>query len=317
MTPVARKSTYQVIHSLPDSATEWQKDSAVQAYFRPGENNRYSDRPDTLGLPGQRYDSPAGLLHSDSIAYPAAYVDTMPYMCRQTTGKVMPEPVTYRVGGDSLVSSLLMLCIVVALGSLACSGKFVTRMMKKMFYVENERTTIVPDTAGELRHQGILVAVTCIMLAVAFYSYGLYRDAGWMMPARRPLLAACLLSVVGYFLVKVLLYQFVNWVFFDWKKNEQWNKSQLFLTAMEGIALAPIVMLLVFGDMPVPTAMIAVAIVVILVKILTFYKGYLIFFRRMGAFLQNFLYFCALEMMPLVGLVGLLEAFNYYLKINF
>ena len=51
-----KKSTYQIISELPQDATEWQKDSAVQAYFHPGENNHYSDQPDTLGLPGQRAD---------------------------------------------------------------------------------------------------------------------------------------------------------------------------------------------------------------------------------------------------------------------
>jgi len=318
MTPIGRKSTYQVVHSLPDSATEWQKDSAVQAYFRPGENNRYSDRPDTLGLPGQRYDAPEGQLRPDSLGYPVAYVDTLPQTCRPTAGTVMPEPVAYRAGADNLVALLLMASVVAGMLALAFSGKFVARMAKNFFYAENERTTTVPDTVGELRNQGVLAAITCIMLAVACYGLSLSTDGGgWLAVARRPLLAACSLAVVGYFLFKAALYQFVNWVFFDWKKNEQWNKAQLFLTAMEGVALTPIVMALVFGNLSLPVAAGMMAAVIILVKILTFYKGYLIFFRRKGAFSQNFLYFCALELIPLVGLVGLLEAFSHFLKINF
>lgn len=318
MTLVGQKSTYQVIHSLPDSATEWQKDSAVQAYFRPGENNRYSDRPDTLGLPGRRYDPPAGYLRTDSLAYPVAYVDTMPLSCRPTSTTVMPEPVTYRAGSDNLVSTLLMGSLIVGLLSLAFSGKFIMRMSKNFFYVENERTTTVPDTASELRHQGILVVITSIMLGVVCYGITLHADMeGWTAVERRPLLAICLASIVAFFLFKAALYQFVNWVFFDRKKNEQWNKSLLFLTAMEGVVLTPIVMALVFGDLSLSAALIGMAIVVFLGKILTFYKSYLIFFRRTGAFLQNFMYFCALELIPLVGLVGLLEAFSHFLKIIF
>ena len=91
----------------------------------------------------------------------------------------------------------------------------------------------------------------------------------------------------------------------------------LFITAMEGLLLTPFVLLHIFGDLSLQITLIGVAFVIILAKILTFYKCYLIFFQRFGAILQIFLYFCALEMIPLVGLVGLLETFNEYLKINF
>ena len=86
---------------------------------------------------------------------------------------------------------------------------------------------------------------------------------------------------------------------------------------MEGLLLAPFVLLHVFGGLSLQIALIGVASVIFLAKILTFYKCYLIFFQRLGAIMQIFLYFCALEMIPLVVLVGLLETFNEYLKINF
>ena len=86
---------------------------------------------------------------------------------------------------------------------------------------------------------------------------------------------------------------------------------------MEGVLLSPFVLLHVFGSLSLQITLIGVASVVILAKILTFYKCYLIFFQRFGAILQIFLYFCALEMIPLVGLVGLLETFNEFLEINF
>ena len=124
-------------------------------------------------------------------------------------------------------------------------------------------------------------------------------------------------AFVGYFLIKAALYQFVNWVFFDKKKIEQWNKSLLFLTAMEGIAATPAVLLFIFGNLSLSACLIIVVIVAILTKLCTFYKCYLIFFQRFGAFLQIFLYFCALELIPMVGLVELLETLNNNLKINF
>ncbi len=46
-------------------------------------------------------------------------------------------------------------------------------------------------------------------------------------------------------------------------------------------------------------------------------KAYIIFFRRNGVFLQIFLYFCALEVVPLFALWGGLVLISHYLKINF
>ena len=58
-------------------------------------------------------------------------------------------------------------------------------------------------------------------------------------------------------------------------------------------------------------------IVLILVKSLTFFKSYVIFFRRKGYFLQNILYFCALELVPLASFGGFVAITINYLKINF
>ena len=318
MALLLRKSTYQVIHELPDSATEWQKDSAVQAYFQPGQDIHYSDRPDTLGLPGQRYDAPAGTLRADSLGFPSAYVDSFAWIGqgRAHVAKAA-DPVAYRPGADNLVSSVIMVGCLVAILALARSLRFVMKMSKNLFFTENERTTAVPDTSAELRSQGWLVLFTSLMLAVAYYAWSLASDGGVIFLPRHGLLLVYLASVIIYFLFKAGLYQWVNWVFFDGKKIEQWNKSILFITAMEGLLLAPFVLLHVFGGMSLQIALIGVVSVIFLAKILTFYKCYLIFFQRLGAIMQIFLYFCALEMIPLVVLVGLLETFNEYLKINF
>ena len=47
------------------------------------------------------------------------------------------------------------------------------------------------------------------------------------------------------------------------------------------------------------------------------YKSYAIFFKHGGGIVQNILYFCALELMPLLALVGILQITGNYLKVNF
>jgi len=54
-----------------------------------------------------------------------------------------------------------------------------------------------------------------------------------------------------------------------------------------------------------------------LVKILTFYKSYIIFFKQKRYFLQIILYFCALEIVPLFALWGGLLSIVDLFKIKF
>ena len=78
--------------------------------------------------------------------------------------------------------------------------------------------------------------------------------------------------------------------------------------------LFPNVMLLAYFNLSIKHAVIYALAVIILVKLLSFYKAYLIFFRRNGAILQFFLYFCALELMPLGALCGAMVTMDRYLK---
>ena len=81
--------------------------------------------------------------------------------------------------------------------------------------------------------------------------------------------------------------------------------------------LFPIVLLLSFFNLNVKSALICTLIVLMLVKSLTFFKSFAIFFRRKGNFLQNILYFCALELVPLASFGGFVAITINYLKINF
>ena len=57
-------------------------------------------------------------------------------------------------------------------------------------------------------------------------------------------------------------------------------------------------------------------IVLSIIKILTIFKSYIIFFSRNVVKLQIILYFCALEMVPLLFLWSILNATANMLKIN-
>lgn len=232
---------------------------------------------------------------------------------------VAGDPVPYTLRSDNMIALSLLLCFVVFSVSLARSKHFITRQLKKSFDTPHgDDDELVSETSGELRFQFFLVFVGCLLIALAGYLFVTDRIAQTFVLANDFQLIALLFgAMVSYYGVKALLHTIVNNVFFGSKKNIQFLKASLFLTASMSVLLFPLVMLMIYFDYSVQNAIYFFVFVLIMVKILTFYKSWAIFFRQKGGVLQTFLYFCTLEVTPLFAFCGLMLALIDVLKINF
>ena len=320
--PTQKKLTpYQVLRQLPADATPAQQDSAIQANFHP-ENTHLSERPDTLHLPGHD----KGKSYKDEVIIPFYYKEHFfanDSLLREEVGGgrygVAGDPKPYTSRNDDVITSLLLVCFVITVLAFSRSMAFIARQAKDFFYVHhNEDAQIMTETTGEFRFQFFLVAQTCLLLALLVFFYTLENVANtFILQSQYQLVAIFTGCFIAYYLLKALLYEMVNMVFYDKKKNELWFKSQLFTVSMMGIALFPIVMLRCYFNLPMQTTMICVIILLILVKISSFYKCFVIFFRHNTIPLQIILYFCALEIVPLLSLAGVLVSVVDYLKIKY
>ena len=312
------QTPYQVLRMLPRDATPAQQDSAIQAWFQPGEIH-YSSQPDTLHLPGhgvgrnlkevnlpQYYRE--SFFSKDSLLHPEL-----------NAGRygMAGNPVPYALRNDDIITSLLLLCFFLAIIAFANSMRFIGRQLKDFFYTSHSEGSMT-ETSTELRFQFFFVLQTILLLAVSYFFYVTHYVAEtFILQSEYQLLGIIFGAVTAYFVIKVGIYTLVNTVFFDGKKNEHWLKFILFITSLEGILLFPAAMLQVYLDLSVENVAYYLAFVLIFVKILTFYKSWHIFFRQKGFFLQNILYFCALEIIPLLSLWGGLVMIVDQLKVNF
>ncbi|MBP5338271.1 MAG: DUF4271 domain-containing protein [Prevotella sp.] len=233
-----------------------------------------------------------------------------------TTG-VPGDQLPYTVRGDSVISILLIACFVVFVLSVSRSMNFLTRQLKNfVFPTHNESAE---NGAGPVMHFLVfLVFVDCLTLAIGSYIIATSKlDAHFMLNGDILVIVAFFGLFVLYFLAKGLLYRLVNAVFFDGKRNLQMTHTFILLAAAEGVLLFPMVLLQVYFDLTEEKAIYYFGFVLILNKLLSFYKGWHIFFRQNGGVLQTFLYFCALEMVPLLAFVGIWLMTIDLLKINF
>lgn len=309
---------YEVLQKLPPGATPAQQDSAIQAAFHV-ENTHLSNRPDTLALPGQeKWISPK------DVNLPQYYRETFfskdSLFYSETGGRygVAGDPVPYTIRGDNTLTALLIGCFIVAMVAFANSRRFFMREAKYFFREPNSNTTEMTETSAEVRFQSFFVLQACLLLATVSFTYTLECVADTFTLSSQYQLVAIFFGVfAAYFIVKILAYWAVNNVFFGRKKSVRWLKSQLFATSVEGIALFPVVLLQAYFDLSIQKAVIYVIFVIVVSKIMLLYKSFVMFFRHKNFFLQIILYFCALEIMPLLSLGGILVKVVDYLKINF
>lgn len=228
------------------------------------------------------------------------------------------DPVPYRMGSDSIVTSLLLLCFILAVIAFSNVQYFFKRQAKYFFLPAREGLSEVKETSAELRLQLFLASMAALLLALFCYFYTTSVIGSTLVFDSQHLLIGIYIAVFcAYFVVKFLLYAGVNRVFFDGKRNEQWGRALVFITMVESILLFPALLVLAYFNAALVKVEIYLAIVLIFVKIMAFYKCYSIFFKQSVVRLQIILYFCALEIVPLFILWGILDLTAHSLIVNY
>ncbi len=309
----------QVLKWLPRDATPAQQDSIIQAHFKPSEIH-WSGRPDTLHLPG--HDRGHNMLDVDIPQYYREGFfskDTLfhPELQGGRNG-IAGDPVPYTVHADNLMTGLLLLCFIMIVVAFSSVKDFLLHQFKSFFYFSRDVSSEISETAVEFRFQFFLVMLASLLISLLFYFYTLYYIGDtYILRSPYYLILIYWGIIMGYYLLKAMLYTIVNLVLFDSKRNKQWMRSLLFISSVEGILMFPIMMINGYFDISVASASVYVLVVLTIIKILTFYKCFIIFFSRNVVKLQIILYFCALEIVPLLFVWSILNATANILKINF
>lgn len=291
----------QVIARLGPDATPEAQDSAVQAAFPVGSLTLHTTRPDTLHLPGLPGQEP----HVDlgRLSYRCNFFEGNAYLHPEVPYHmpgIAADPYPYRMRSDDYVNAVLLLAFFLGALVISRSRRFLSQRIKDFFYTRGHEREATSSAAPELRGQVFLIFQTCFVLSLLFFNY----TQNYLTDVFNRISPYILLGVdagisVAYYLLKIGLYSLVNATFFDREKNVEWLDTYLLVTLGEGVLLLPLALLVVYFDLPFHTTAIVFLIVIVLLKILLFYKCLNIFFRRKWGFLHLILYFCTLEIAPM------------------
>lgn len=209
----------EVLGWLPKNATPAQQDSMIRAHIKPSEIH-WSEMPDTLHLPGHE----AGKSFRD-VSLPQYYRESFfskdslfhPELKGGRLG-VAGDPVPYTVAGDSFITSLLLVCFLLACIAFSKSKHFVIRQAKTFFRTPRIGTTEVTETSSEVRYQFFFVLQTCLLLAIGYFIYSKASISDTFIVDQYQVISIYAGCMGGYFLLKTFLYMVSGWVFFEKKK---------------------------------------------------------------------------------------------------
>ncbi len=214
-------------------------------------------------------------------------------------------PALFRNDG---VNVALISCFLLTLLFLAYSRQQLSKRVKAFFMPQTPATSASHYDGGtfELVHflLGCQLSLICALL---FYSYGCEHLSVSIINLSPLLLLSIYAGVImAALVVKQRLYHFVHATFFDKVQRMRWYESFSLLFIFESLILFPLALLSVYFDLAPEKVSIILAAVLLFVKILLFLKAFNVFFGKIKGCLHLFLYFCALEVLPLLLTWGIL-----------
>ena len=209
-------------------------------------------------------------------------------------------PTEYQFSTDDAVTSTLLISFFLMAWVIASSWKFVRSQLRN-FFINRERPNLFaePDD-NELRSQGFLIVQTCFLISLLFFTAtrDYLPDVFTQVSPSILLLSSIGISLV-YYGAKLALYSIVNHTFFTPAKCLMWNNIHFATILLTGCSLLPLVLLVVFFDIPFADITLACILLLSVIKTLLLFKCFRIFFSSLLGCVHLILYFCALEIIPL------------------
>jgi hypothetical protein len=292
-------STSASVMPAPADSTATAADSTAA---QKGAADTGTELPDSLPLLYRGSEHTDSLLAADSLLF-----NDKPLTDGRFTGmkaQALPQAL-FRNDG---VSIALLSCFLLILLFLAHSWQQL-RQRLRLFFMPKQSSSSASHTDAktfELVHF-MLGCQLSLIIALLFYSYA---DANLSVNLINlpPLALLGIYAAVAMLtlIVKQRLYHFVHSTFFTKAERRRWYEAFSLLFIFESLVLFPLALLSVYFDLALEKVSIILIGVLFFVKILLFFKAFSVFFGKIKGCLHLFVYFCALELLPLLLAWGVL-----------
>ncbi len=227
---------------------------------------------------------------------------------------IVGTPLPYRFRDDDLITGAMLLSFLLLTWIMAGSWRFIKNYGKNFFRPRERENLFAADGESELHGSLLLTLQTCFLTSILFFSH-IQEQMPSISDAVLPykVLGIAIAVCLAYYLLKISLYRLVNSIFFERWQRDLWQQDYLINVFGFGLTLFPLTLLVVYFDLDYLYLRGALFAILIELTGLLFYRCARIFFSSKSQGLHLFLYFCTLEMAPLLFLWRILLFANYFL----
>jgi hypothetical protein len=232
--------------------------------------------------------------------------------------QIVGLPLPYSIRMDDGVAILLLGCFFFSAYMLTHSRQLLVTQLKEFLLHRDHATLYHNFTRADVHYLLLLVVQTCLLGAIFLFNYFTDTEpASYTLTPPYLILATYTLVVLCFFFLNWLTYSLIGWIFIDKKTTTIWMESYSTLLYYLGFTLFPFVLLQVYFSLSLIATAIFGLFLVVLFNILTLYKWLKLFCKNLASGLLLILYFCALEIIPLLLLYKGMEQLNQYMTTNF
>lgn len=230
-------------------------------------------------------DSP--VVHGDFLT------GTVPY----TTG-ITPAPRALLPGYDSGIACLLIGAFLLLAFNLRNYTTMLKSLPRDLFSVRRRDNLFEEHTINETRLLVSMIIILCINEAILISAY--VTSAGMAPPLSQFMTMISFTALAaGYYIFELAAYATVGAVFADKTVSRLWLKGFNASQALLGLMLVVPALTVVFNPSATHIMVILSVILYCIARIIFIYKGFRLFYQKIGSLVYFILYLCTLEVVPL------------------
>lgn len=276
---------------------------------------------DTSYYPCMKGKSPYSALEDFPVAYKMGFFQDNPILHAECERSFQGIPNSSRSSAfwrTDPISGSLLFCFIILAVLLQRNGSQLMQQAKGFFFSpSNARAQFNIDT--NLGTYAPVVSTFILSYAsslLMFWHLQLGRESFTSSTPPLQILGICSLIWCAYFIVKNLIYAFVDGIFFDKISVVNWRKYRSFILTIETLFLFVFATVSVLLDISHENVLYVVFLAIITFKVLHVFKCFQIFFNQKYGYLHLIMYFCTLELVPLMVILKVLIQITVYLTVK-
>jgi hypothetical protein len=231
---------------------------------------------------------------------------------------MMGEPIPYYMKSDDVVTVVLIVCVILVTLALTMIGKPWSRKIAQLpLFNFRQNDLNVTETPGGIQPFLFIQMGLAVSLLLIDITIRMNQPLVELPLSSSALLAFYMMLAAAFLVFRWLLYRFVLWMFVPPVQipfiMEAWTNS----VCLEGVLLLPMMMVDIYYNMHSVLFVIVILVVSITPRIWLFYWQKKLFSLNLYGSLLIFLYFCALEILPIVFIAIGTRQLNRYLLFNY